>query len=65
MPKQRWRLLMGGGILLFGLISIAYSLMTYRGAALRTYLMTAAVVLAGFLIVAVSEWLRQRRTKRD
>lgn len=65
MSKQRWRLIWGGGLILFGLISIAHSLLTYRGADLRTYLVTAAVVLAGFLIVALSEWLRQRRTKRD
>lgn len=65
MSKQRWRLIWGGGLLLFGLINIAYSLLTYRGAELRTYAVTFAVVVGGFLIVALSEWLRQRRTKRD
>ena len=65
MPKQRWRLIWAGSLLLFGIIGIAYSLLTYRGADLRTYLVTAAVVLAGFMIVALSEWLRQRRTKKD
>lgn len=65
MSKQRWRFVWGGGLVLFGLINIAYSLLTYRGPALRTYLVTAAFVLAGLLVVTLSEWLRQRRTKRD
>lgn len=65
MSKQRWRLVWVGGLLLFGLVNIAYALLTYRGADLRTYLVTAAVVLVGFLVVALSEWLRHRRTKID
>ena len=65
MSKQRWRFVWGGGLVLFGLINLGYSLLTYRGPALRTYLVTAALVLAGFLVVTLSERRRQRRTKMD
>ena len=65
LSRRRRQLIWGGVLLLGGLGGTAHSLLTYRGAELRTYLMTYAVVLVGFLVVALSEWLRRRRTKRE
>lgn len=65
LSRQRRALVWGDALLLAGFGSFAYSLLTYRGDALRTYIVTFAVVLGGFLIAALSEWLRQRRTRGD
>lgn len=65
LSKQRRHLIWGGALLLGGLGSTAYSLLTYRGAELRTYLGTFAVFLGVFLIAALCAWLGQRRTEGD
>jgi len=51
--------------MLLGLGGTAHSLLTYRGAELRTYLGTFAVFLGVFAIAALCAWLGRRRTRGD